>query len=93
MPRNKVMFTRDEIKQHVVECIRHVLDVTKAQASKETNNFVDDFGADSLDCFELVMEYETEFGFAINEEDAKKLTTVKSVIDYIETRKEEITLI
>lgn len=87
------MLTRDEIKQHVVECIQHVLGVSVDQASKETNTFVDDLGADSLDCVELVIEYENTFGFAINEDDAEKLTSVKDVIDYIETRKEEITLL
>ncbi|WP_395675360.1 acyl carrier protein [Inquilinus sp.] len=47
-------------------------------------SFTDDLGADSLDIVELVMALEEEFGIEIPDEDAEKLTTVQSVIDYIE---------
>ncbi len=48
------------------------------------SNFVDDLGADSLDQVELVMAFEEEFGIEIPDDEAEKITTVQSAIDYIE---------
>lgn len=47
-------------------------------------SFIDDLGADSLDTVELIMQLEEEFGIEIPDEEAEKMTTVKSVVDYIE---------
>ena len=49
----------------------------------ESASFVDDLGADSLDTVELVMALEEEFETDIPDEEAEKLTTVKSAIDYV----------
>lgn len=51
-------------------------------------NFVDDFGADSLDLVELIMSLEEEFSHAsqkieIPDEDAEKIVTVQDAVDYI----------
>ena len=43
-------------------------------------------GADSLDSVELIMAFEEEFGAAIPEEDAEKLTTVGKIIDYLKSK-------
>ena len=53
-----------------------------------TASFVDDLGADSLDLVELVMSLEEEFSTAgqkveIPDEDAEKLQTVQTAVDYI----------
>jgi acyl carrier protein len=47
------------------------------------SSFIDDLGADSLDIVELIMALETEFDIEIPDEDAEKITTVGSVVDYI----------
>lgn len=47
-------------------------------------SFIDDLGADSLDIVELVMAFEEEFGIEIPDDDAEKITTVQSAIDYVE---------
>ncbi|PKG38685.1 acyl carrier protein [Psychromonas sp. Urea-02u-13] len=49
-----------------------------------TASFVDDLGADSLDTVELVMALEEEFDTEIPDEEAEKITTVQSAIDYVE---------
>ena len=49
-------------------------------------SFIDDLGADSLDSVELIMAFEEEFGAAIPEEDAEKLTTVGKVVDYLKSK-------
>jgi acyl carrier protein len=46
-------------------------------------SFSNDLGLDSLDVLETFMALEKEFGIKIGDEDAEKLTTVGSVIDYI----------
>jgi acyl carrier protein len=46
-------------------------------------SFTNDLGLDSLDVIETFMALEKEFGIKISDEDAEKLTTVGSVIDYI----------
>ena len=51
---------------------------------KSESNFVDDLGADSLDQVELVMAFEEEFGIEIPDDEAEKITTVQTAIDYIE---------
>ena len=50
----------------------------------ETASFIDDLGADSLDTVELVMAFEEEFGCEIPDEEAEKITTVQSAIDYVQ---------
>jgi acyl carrier protein len=46
-------------------------------------SFTNDLGLDSLDVIETFMALEKEFGIKISDEDAEKLTTVGSVINYI----------
>jgi len=47
-------------------------------------SFVEDLGADSLDTVELVMALEEEFDIEIPDEEAEKITTVQSAIDYVQ---------
>ena len=51
-------------------------------------NFIDDLGADSLDLVELIMTLEEEFSnssqkLEIPDEDAEKIITVQTAIDYL----------
>ena len=50
---------------------------------KEDSKFIEDLGADSLDVVELVMALEEEFDTEIPDEEAEKINTVQSAIDYI----------
>ena len=74
---------REKVKQIIVE----QLGVDEAEVT-DTASFQDDLGADSLDIVELVMATEEAFGVEIPDEEAEKLTTVKSVIEYIEKKKQ-----
>ncbi len=73
------MSTFDKVKEVVIDKLGVEEDKIVSDAS-----FVDDLGADSLDTVELIMQLEEEFGIEIPDEDAEKMTTVKSVVDYIE---------
>ena len=58
------------------------LNVSEEQVTPEAS-FIDDLGADSLDQVELIMALEEEYDTEIPEEEAEKLQTVGSVIDYV----------
>ena len=68
----------DRVKKIVVEQLGVSEDEVKAESS-----FVDDLGADSLDTVELVMALEEEVDTEIPDEEAEKISTVQSAIDYI----------
>ena len=69
----------DKVKEVIIDKLGVEEDKIVPEAS-----FIDDLGADSLDTVELIMQLEEEFGIEIPDEDAEKMTTVKSVVDYIE---------
>ena len=77
----------DSNADRVKKIITDQLNVTDEQITPEAS-FIDDLGADSLDQVELVMALEEEFGQEIPEEEAEKLQTVGSVIDYIVSKAE-----
>ena len=69
----------DRVKKIIIS----QLNVSEEQVTPEAS-FIDDLGADSLDQVELVMALEEEFGNDIPEEEAEKLQSVGSVIEYVE---------
>ncbi|MDR1350450.1 MAG: acyl carrier protein [Zoogloeaceae bacterium] len=72
--------------EQIVERVRKVvvdqLSVDEANVKLESS-FVEDLGADSLDAVELVMALEEEFECEIPDEEAEKITTVESAVNYI----------
>lgn len=76
------------VEQKVKDIIVEQLGVDPAQV-KEDASFLDDLGADSLDTVELVMALEEEFGMAIPDEDAEKITKVSDAIEYIKKNASE----
>jgi len=62
-----------------------VIEQLGAKPEDVTNSasFTDDLGADSLDSVELVMALEEEFECEIPDEEAEKILTVQSAIDYL----------
>lgn len=77
--------SRDEILKKVTEITIDQLGVDREQATP-TASIVDDLAADSLDCIELLMSLEEEFGISIPEEDAEKLKTINDAVDYLISR-------
>ena len=74
-----------KLEERVKDIIVEQLGVNAEQVTAEAS-FIDDLGADSLDSVELIMALEEEFGAAIPEEDAEKLTTVGRVVDYLKSK-------
>ena len=73
----------ERVKKIIIEQLGVKEEEVKAEAS-----FVDDLGTDSLDTVELVMALEEEFDTEIPDEEAEKITTVQSAIDYINANKD-----
>ena len=74
------MSSFDKVKEVIMDKLGVDEDKINIAAS-----FVDDLGADSLDTVELSMQLEEEFGMEIPDEEAEKLTTVGSAVDYIDS--------
>ena len=70
------------IEERVHKIIVEQLGV-KPEDVKSEASFVEDLGADSLDTVELVMALEEEFETEIPDEEAEKINTVQSAVDYI----------
>ncbi len=75
------------IEERVKKIIIEQLGVKEEEVKPEAS-FVDDLGADSLDTGELVMALEEEFDTEIPDEEAEKITTVQSAVDYINANKD-----
>ncbi len=50
---------------------------------EEHHRILDDLGADSLDCIELWMEIENQFGIDIGDDQAEEVVTVGDLIDLV----------
>ena len=73
----------DKVKEIIVE----QLGVDASEVTIEAK-FIEDLGADSLDTVELVMALEEEFNIEIPDDEAEKLITVGSAVDYIDNNLE-----
>ena len=71
-----------EVLEKVVEIVCNQLEISKDDVTPDSS-LVEDLGADSLDTVELVMAFEEEFGAEIPDEEAEKITTVQSAVDWI----------
>ena len=72
-----------EVLNKVLDIVCDRLSVDKADVNPESS-FVEDLGADSLDTVELVMAFEEEFDLEIPDDEAEKITTIQSAVEWIE---------
>jgi len=75
MNRDDVM---DLVRNHLVA----ELELDPAQIT-ETARFKEDFDADSLDLYELVMELEDQYGISVSEQEAGEIKTVGDAVDFV----------
>lgn len=71
-----------QIEDKVKEIIIKDLGIKESEVTRKAS-FVNDLGADSLDCVELVIDFEEEFGIEIDDNEAENINTVGEAIDYI----------
>lgn len=72
----------EQIESKVKEIIVKNLGVEESEVTREAS-FKDDLGADSLDCVELVIDFEKEFNITIDDNETENINTVGDAIDYI----------
>ena len=70
----------EKLKQIIVE----VLNVDENEITMDTT-FIVDFGADSLDVFQIIMGLEEEFDIEIPNEQAEKIVTVADAVEQIKS--------
>ena len=75
MERNEAF---EQVKKIVVETLG-----ANPSEVKESADFSNDLGADSLDRVELVMAFEDELKLTIPDTEAEQLLTVGQVVDYL----------
>jgi acyl carrier protein len=71
------------VKEKVIEIVCQELKKTRDEVTLEST-FDEDFGADSLDIADLVMELEDEYDICIPSNADEKIKTVGDLIKYIE---------
>ena len=72
-----------DIQQQVIAMIAEQLSL-KAEDIKPESDIMKDLKADSLDVVEMVMSFEEKFGVSIPDEEAEKMTNIKSIVSWIE---------
>src|ERR1044072_2841316 len=80
---DNVVKLKGEIGEKLKQIIADELGVEESELTAK-KRLVDDLGADSLDCVELIMRFEEEFNIEIPDEDAVKIKTVGDAYKYIE---------
>ena len=71
--------------EKIKEMVAEQLNVDAADITEETS-FKEDFGADSLDLFELVSNLEDEYEIEIPSEELEKITTVGAVVEFLKAK-------
>lgn len=79
------VLTKEQIEERVRKVVKDQLQVETSEI-KSNSLFVDDLGADSLDLTELAIAFEDEFDLEVPDSDFGQLSTVASVVNYLEKR-------
>ncbi|MCX5200614.1 acyl carrier protein [Streptomyces sp. NBC_00237] len=74
------------IEERVKNLVSEQLNVTVDDVTNQ-KSFVDDLGASDQDVIEIHMALEEEFEMNLPDEEAEKITTVQSAIDYVNSHK------
>jgi len=81
----ELSFIKPDIEERVIEIMRNLFFVEPYKVTSEAS-LRDDLGVDSLDIYEMILAVEREFHIQIPDEDAEKLITVGSVVNYVERK-------
>ena len=74
--------SKEEVTERVISVVKNFDKVDPAKVTP-TAEFSKDLGLDSLDTVEVVMAFEEEFSIEIPDDDADKIASCTSAIDYL----------
>ena len=80
--RFNAMYNPENVFKKVTEIITEKLGIPESEVTPDAS-FVRDLGIDSLDYAELVMEFEQTFDIKIPDDDAERMNTIGSAVEYI----------
>ena len=79
------MYNPENVFKKVTEIITEKLGIPESEVTPDAS-FVRDLGIDSLDYAELVMEFEQTFDIKISDDDAERMNTIGSAVEYIQSK-------
>ncbi len=78
-------FDVDETFSKIADIVASKLNIEKKLVTMDAT--LQGLGADSLAILEIILRLEECFDIEINDEDAEKMTTMREVVDYINTHR------
>ena len=77
------IITREEIKKKIEEILLDHNWIKKGEVVHERHSYENDYGMDSLDFIEMIMDIEKEYNISIPDDVATRFNTVARTIDYL----------
>ncbi|XP_003740747.1 acyl carrier protein, mitochondrial [Galendromus occidentalis] len=77
-----------QLIQDRVMLVLKLYDKIDAEKLKLDSHLLNDMGLDSLDCVEVIMAIEDEFGFEIPDQDAERLLRPADIVRYVADRED-----
>jgi len=74
------------LEEQVVSIISRNIEKKKKDAVTLSSDLVSDLGADSLAVIMIIQALEDEFDISIDDEDFKKIRTVRDIVENLKTR-------
>ena len=74
---------REEIKKKIKEILLDHKWINPGEEVHECHSYECDYGMDSLDCLEMIMDIEKEYNISIPDDKAERMRTVATTIDYL----------
>lgn len=71
------------VNSRICSIIAEQLGISEDEITSDSS-FMEDLGADSLDIVEVILAIEEEFGMEIPDATVEGMSTVKSLVDYVE---------
>ena len=77
------IITREEIKKKIEEILLDHNWIKQGEVVHERHSYENDYGMDSLDFIEMIMNIEKEYNISIPDDVVTRINTVARTIDYL----------
>lgn len=77
------IITREEIKKKIEEILLDHNWIKQGEVVHERHSYENDYGMDSLDFIEMIMDIEKEYNISIPDDVVTRFNTVARTIDYL----------